>query len=131
LAGELLYLDSSALVKLVQREAETEALAAEVANWGAHVTSVVGAVEVRRAARRAGVDPARADDVLQRVSLVELDDGIRELAGSVEPVELRTLDALHLASAVSLEHDLGAFVCYEVRLARAVALEGIRVLTPV
>jgi hypothetical protein len=130
LAGELLYLDSSALVKLVQREAETEALAAEVANWGAHVTSVVGAVEVRRAARRAGVDPARADDVLQRVSLVELDEGVRELAGSVDPVELRTLDALHLASAVSLEDDLGAFVCYDTRLAQA-ALEGIRVLTPV
>jgi predicted nucleic acid-binding protein len=69
--------------------------------------------------------------VLQRVSLVELDEGVRELAGGVEPVELRTLDALHLASAVSLEDDLGAFVCYDIRLAQAAALEGIRVLTPV
>lgn len=130
MAGEIAYLDSSALVKLVQLEPESKALASEVAQWPAHVTSVVGAVEVRRAARRSGADATRTDDVLARVSLLELDAGVCELAATLDPAELRTLDALHLASALSLEEELGAIVCYDERLARAAALEGVRVLAP-
>lgn len=130
LAGEILYLDASALVKLVQLEPQSGALVGEVARWRTHVTSVVGAVEVRRAARRSGADPARVDQVLERISLLELDDGIRALASAIEPPELRTLDALHLASAMSLEDDLGAIACYDERLAGAAALEGIAVVTP-
>jgi hypothetical protein len=129
-AGEILYLDSSALVKLVQLEPQSAALAGEVARWRTHITSVVGAVEVRRAARRSGADPVRVDQVLARVSLLQLDTGIRELAANVGPPELRTLDALHLASAVSLEDDLGAIACYDERLAGAAALEGIAVVSP-
>lgn len=125
-----MYLDSSALVKLVQLEPESEPLAFEVAQWAAHVTSVVGAVEVRRAARRSGADANRTDDVLARVSLLELDAGVCELAATLDPAKLRMLDALHLASALSLEDELGAIVCYDERLARAAALEGVRVLAP-
>jgi hypothetical protein len=130
LPGEILYLDSSALVKLVQLEPQSGALAREVARWRTHVTSVVGAVEVRRAARRSGADPARVDEVLRRISLIEFDAGIRELGSTIEPPELRTLDAIHLASAVSLEDDLGAIGCYDERLAAAAALEGIAVVSP-
>ena len=117
-------------MKLVNVEPESNALAAEVAEWGAHVTSVLGAVEVRRAVRRVRGDSARADAVLQETSLVDLDEGVRELAVQLGPPELRTLDALHLASAISLEDELGAFACYDTRLAGAAAREGIRVLTP-
>jgi predicted nucleic acid-binding protein len=127
---ELLYLDASALVKLIKREPESDALIAEVQQWQSHVTSVVGAVEVRRAARRVGADAARTDAVVARVSLLELDEGIRELAARVGPRDLRTLDAIHLATAISLEHDLGALACYDERLADASAREGIRVVAP-
>jgi predicted nucleic acid-binding protein len=127
---ELLYLDASALVKLVKRDAESEALLAEVKQWPSHVTSVVGAVEVRRAARRVGADAARTDAVVARVSLLELDERIRELAARVGPRDLRALDAIHLATAISLENDLGALACYDERLADASAREGIRVVAP-
>lgn len=65
-----------------------------------------------------------------RVSLLELDAGIREFAATVESPVLRTLDALHLASAVSLEDDLGAIACYDERLSGAAELEGIAVVSP-
>lgn len=130
MAGQVLYLDASALVKLVQLEPETAALAGEVSRWDVHVTSVVGAVEARRAARRSGADPARVDAVLARTSLLELDDGVRELAATIEPPALRTLDAIHLASAIALEDDLGAIACYDDRLGRAAKSEGLRVVSP-
>jgi hypothetical protein len=129
-AGEVLYLDASALVKLVNVESESIALASMVAEWSAHATSVLGAVEVRLAVRRSGGDMERAEAVLDSVSLVELDVGVRELAAMLEPVELRTLDALHVASAISLEDDLGALACYDARLAEAARREGVRVLSP-
>ena len=130
MAGEILYLDASALVKLVQLEPETAALVKEVSRWDVHVTSVVGAVEVRRAARRSGANPARVDAVLARMALLELDEGIRKLAATIEPPALRTLDAVHLASAIALEDDVGAIACYDDRLARAAKNERLRVVTP-
>lgn len=131
MAGEVLYLDSSALVKLVRREAETDALVGEITDWRAHATSVIGAVEVQRAANRAGADPARVDELLRRLSLLDVDDGVRELASTIAPGKLRTLDAIHLASAISLEDDLGALACYDEQLRNAAAREGIPVLSPV
>ena len=74
MAGEILYLDASALVKLVQLEPETAALAKEVSRWDVHVTSVVGAVEVRRAARRSGANSARVDAVLIGTALMRAED---------------------------------------------------------
>ena len=130
MAGDILYLDASALVKLVQLEPETAALAKEVSRWDIHVTSVVGAVEVRRAARRSGANPARVDAVLARTALLQLDEGVRELAATIEPAVLRTLDAIHLASAIALEDDVGAIACYDDRLARAAKNEGLRVVSP-
>jgi uncharacterized protein len=129
-AGEVLYLDASALVKLVVLEPQSAALADEVGRWQGHLTSVVGAVEVRRAALRAGASAPRVDDVLTRVAQLDVDAGVLELASKLDPPELRTLDALHLASAISLEDDLGAFACYDERLANAAAREGLRVLAP-
>lgn len=128
--GEILYLDASALVKLVNVEPESGALAAEITRWNAYATSVLGAVELRRVVRRVSGDAPRADAVLEEVSLVELDEGIRELAARLDPPELRTLDSLHLASAVSLEDDVGGFACYDERLANAAADEGLLVIAP-
>lgn len=130
MAGDILYLDASALVKLVHPEPETPAFEREVTRWVSHVTSVVGAIELRRAGRRRGVDGRRLEDVLARTTLFDLDEGVRELAATIEPATVRTLDAIHLATAIALEDDLGAIACYDDRLARAAKREGIRVVSP-
>ncbi len=114
------YLDASALVKLVAREQETNALVAFLAQHPSQATSVIGLVEVRRAAaRRPGVAAERVEDVLGRISAIGVDLATVAVAGSIGPVALRTLDAIHLASAAALGDDLEAFVTYDRRLADA------------
>ena len=114
------YLDASALVKLVAPEEETDALAAFLAQHRSQATSVIGLVEVRRAAaRRPGVARERVEDVLGRISAIALDRTAIAAAGSIGPPALRTVDAIHLASAAALGDDLEAFVTYDRRLAAA------------
>ena len=130
MAGEILYLDASALVKLVRAEPESIAMMNETVRWDHLVTSVVAAIELRRVALRDRGDPRRVTDVLARVNGFELDEGVRETAATLEPRTLRTLDAIHLATAIALEEDLGAIACYDERLARAAKSEGLRVVSP-
>ncbi len=131
MAGELLYLDSSALVKLLVPEAETNALRELLRSWPERVSSVVARIEVQRVARRIG-DRAvrRARSVLSRIALVDLDEPVVRVAAALDPVELRTLDAIHLATAISLGGDLGAFCAYDVRLGGAAVSKTIEVLAP-
>ena len=127
----LLYLDASALVKLIQAEAETAALLAQLGRWREHVTSVVGETEMHRAARRTGVvSEAEVDEVLERVALLALDEPVRQLARQVGSPRLRTLDAVHLASALSLGDELGGFCCYDKRLAEDAERAGLTVIAP-
>ena len=126
---KLLYLDASALVKLVRDEPETHALLGELDRWPEQATSIVGDVEVRRVALRGGVGED-ADAVLAALSLVELDEPVRRLAGGVGSPSLRSLDAIHLASALSLGDDLGAFCCYDRRLLADAEAAGLTVLSP-
>ena len=125
------YLDASALVKLVAPEEETDALAAFLALHRSPATSVIGLVEVRRAAaRRPGVTRERVEDVLRRVTAIGLDLTTAAAAGSVGPVAIRTLDAVHLASAAALGDDLEAFVTYDRRLADAARVLGMLDVAP-
>ena len=129
----ILYLDSSALVKLVLPERESPALLASLRLWPARATSELARVEVLRAARRAATDPAverRADEVLAALHLLRLSGEILDLAARLEPRGLRSIDALHLASALSLQSDLGAVVAYDAALAAAAAARGMKVLAP-
>lgn len=128
--AELLYLDASALVKLVQAEAETEALLAELARWPEQVTSVIADVELRRAALRSGHALERVEEVLARVALLAFDEPVRGLAGRVGSPLLRSLDAIHLASALSLADELGGFCCYDQRLAADARQAGLTVVIP-
>lgn len=133
MAEGFLYLDSSALVKLVLPEPESAALLALLPDWEAHVSSAIASVEVPRAARRASASEdvaRRAAQVIRGVHLVTVDDEILEIASSLEPPVLRSLDAIHLASALVLQPDLGAVVAYDVRLAEAARRRGMEVLTP-
>ncbi len=133
LAGHLLYLDASAVVKLVLPEAETEALLASLPAWPHRLSSEVAVVEVLRAARRASADQEvwrRANQVLSGLHLIKISPAILEHASQVEPATLRALDALHLASALSLGEDLGAMAVYDATLAAAAGECGVRVLAP-
>lgn len=129
----MIYLDSSAVLKLVRAEDETPALR----DWliarpdEPLVTSELGRVEVLRAALRSGERVAStARLALGDLDLVPLDRPVQDLASTIGGPVLRTLDALHLASAVLLRDHLTAFVAYDHRLADAARHEGLVVETP-
>jgi len=131
--AELVYLDSSALVKLVVREAESDALRAFLSEHPAAVTSALAVTEVRRAIgrlspRRSLSDRARL--VLDGVALLAVDNDVLEKAARLAPAELRTLDAIHIASAISLRADLLAFVTYDGRQRAAAGKVGLPLVQP-
>lgn len=129
----LVYLDSSAIVKLVRLEPQSRALFVYLRAWSERVTSVVSAVEVPRAVRRASGQARafrRADRVLARIGLVELDSSIRARAATLDPAGLRTLDAIHIASALDLGEDVASFVTYDERQIVAARQAGIEVTSP-
>lgn len=131
--ARVLYLDASALVKLVEEEPESRALGAFLSGRPVHVSSALARVEVARAVGRSSLGAAgrrRADDVLSRVAFVRLDDAILAAAGELTPARLRTLDALHLATGLSLGPSLAEFVTYDLRLAGAAVAAGLQVAAP-
>ena len=112
-----MYLDASALVKLVVPEPESAALRAELARWDRRVSSALVRAELIRAAARVGAAARRlAERVLTTLDLVAVDDAILDAAGRVRPADLRTLDAVHLVSAQALGPALGGLVAYDARL---------------
>lgn len=128
----MIYLDTSALVKLVIEEVESEALE----HWlilhdEPPVTSVIGRVELIRACRR--IDPssvANANLLLADLPLVPLASWIMETAENLGPSSLRSLDALHLAAAFELGEALTGFIAYDKRLRDAAAHSGLPVMAP-
>jgi predicted nucleic acid-binding protein len=125
------YLDASALVKLVTSEDDTDALRAFLATRPSRATSIVAIVEVRRAVlRRAPAALEAVSAPLAGVAVLSLDEEIAGRAGLVEPATLRTLDAIHLASAETLGADLEAFVTYDERLATAARAARLPVASP-
>lgn len=124
------YLDTSAFIKLVRSEPESRALRAELAGRELF-SSVLLSVEGRRAARRYGtlaVNRARA--ALTTITLLPIDQPIIEAAGELDPAELRSLDALHLATIISLGEDVERVYCYDSRLTYAAQAIGIDVSEP-
>ena len=129
----LLYVDSSALVKLVVAEPETPALMARLSQQPNLVSSAVAAAEVIRAARLASTSQAvvaRAREVVRAVHLLAVDARVLDHAADLEPRGLRTLEAIHLASALSIRDDLEAMVVYDKQLAAAAEAAGLKVLSP-
>ena len=122
------FLDSSALVKLVRPEPETEALRGYLATpRRPMLISELAVTEVTRAARRVGLDPAPA---LAECDVVLLHSEHLERAAELEPPTLRTLDAIHLATALSLGDDVDVFVVYDERLAAAATAHGLDTVSP-
>ena len=127
----VIYLDSSAIVKLVIREPESAALRRYLLQRKPMVSSALARAEVSRAVLAFGLSAQRAaQEVLGRIDLLRVNNRILSIAGTLEPASLRTLDAIHLASALSLEETLADFVCYDHRLSQAAANQGWKVENP-
>jgi uncharacterized protein len=129
--SEAAYLESSALVKLAIVEDESEALQDALENWPRRVASRLAVVEVLRAVRRrdAPREPL-AREVLRRVDLIVMSDGILMSAATFDPVGLRSLDAIHLATALRVRSSLGAFVSYDERQLEAAEALGLPTASP-
>lgn len=129
----MIYLDSSALLKLLFEERESAALEAWLGGRSGTpaVSSELARVEVLRAVRRldAAALPA-ATVLLSQLDLVPLTSAVIEQAAQLGAPVLRTLDALHLASALGIRNELTALVAYDARLAAAASAEGLEVLAP-
>lgn len=126
------YLDASALVKLFKPERETSALRAELPEFPHRVSSELLVVEVCCTARRLGGGlRSRAELALTGVELAPFDAGLRDRAGrSAFSPPLRALDAVHLATALSMAPDLDAFLAYDADLCEAAHAEGLPVRSP-
>ena len=126
----LVYADSSALIKLVIRERESAVLKRWLTGKRV-VSSRIAEVEVSRGARRSGREPRpRVEELLGEIDLIELGDRVVSRAVRLDPPELRSLDAIHLATALSIADDLDGFVTYDRQLGRAASAAGLPVATP-
>ncbi|MEV4533233.1 type II toxin-antitoxin system VapC family toxin [Asanoa sp. NPDC049518] len=128
----MIYLDSSAIVKLAHREAETDALRAWLgANPHALVSSALARTESHRALLRMSVQAIPVlRSVLATIHQRPLTDDLLDGAASLPGAGLRSLDALHLATAESLRPGLTWFVTYDKRLGDAAQARGLPVIAP-
>jgi predicted nucleic acid-binding protein len=123
------YFDSSAIVKLGKLELESQALIDYLDERQPSVlTSVLADVEVRRALDRLRTPETESTEHLRGFFLIDLSRDVRDLAAKVSP-DLRSLDAVHVATALSIGVDLD-FVTYDDRQAAAARAEGLRVVQP-
>ena len=125
-----LYMDSSALVKLVIRENDSDDLRGFIGDREI-VTSQISRVELVRAVARHQPDSVEvALDLLAELTLVAVSRVISSRAAWVPPPALRSLDALHVASASAMRDSLDALVTYDRRMIDAGRLAGLRVVSP-
>ncbi|MEO7135575.1 MAG: type II toxin-antitoxin system VapC family toxin [Vicinamibacterales bacterium] len=126
------YIDSSALLKLVAREQETSALEADLAQRAGLITSKLAALECRRAARRSSKKQVlqTVEQILEAIYLIEITPAILDDAAAFEPPILRSLDAIHLATALSLDDPELELITYDERMADAANAGGLTVTQP-
>jgi uncharacterized protein len=125
------YVDSSAIVKLAVAEPESAALRRHLRRRRPLVSSALARTEVLRALLPAGVAAiASGRAVLTSVELARVNDRVLAAAAALEPAELRTLDAIHLATAQRFGADLAVLVTYDDRMRDAAARLGIRTTAP-
>ena len=124
------YFDASAIVKLGVHERESEGLVDFLQEPLECSTSAIANVETARALRRLNVPQAEIDAVLNGFFIVKLSAPLLKHAARLDPPALRTLDAIHLASALSIGDPDLQLVTYDDRLARAATENGLRVVQP-
>ena len=127
----MVYLDSSALVKLVIAEPESSALRRYLGEEPERASCALARVEVLRAVRGHGSRAVtRARRLLQRLNLVQIDEELLDVAAALDPRVLRSLDAIHLAAAQLFGGELTAIATYDRRMAVAAALVDLAVTAP-
>jgi predicted nucleic acid-binding protein len=127
----LTYVDSSAIVKLAIAEPESPALRRYLTRRQPLVSSALARTEVTRALLPAGAQAvARGQEVLRRIQLIRINDHVLSDAGQMQPTELRSLDAIHLASARLLGTAVRLIVTYDERMAAAAHQAGWSVAAP-
>jgi len=127
----LTYVDSSAIVKLVVAEPESKALRRYLTRRQPLVSSALARTEVARALMPIGPEAvARGEQALRRIELLRVNDRVLADAGRLEPAELRSLDAIHLASARQLGSSVRQIVTYDERMAGAARANGWSVAAP-
>jgi len=126
-----LYIDTSALARVMLGEPDTPAITAALASFEQHFSSRLLAIELRRVALRETI-PAVADALLGSVALVPLDEAILVQAETVPPATVATLDALHLATALHLTNAglVTTLLTYDERLTAAAQAHGLPSLAP-
>lgn len=126
-----IYLDSSAIVKLAVREPESAALRRYLRRRRPLVSSALARAEVLRALLPGGREALESGRrALTRLDLIRVNDRVLNAAGILAPIKLRSLDAIHLATAEQLGSDLGALVTYDDRMAAAARQLGHGVAAP-
>lgn len=129
--SEFVYLDSSAIVKLVIGEAESEALGRFLQGHTARASCGLARVEVPRAVADEGADAVdKARWVVDGMHLIPLSDELLDAAGGLDISGLRSLDAIHVAAARELREDLSCVVTYDHRMAAAAAALDLTVVAP-
>jgi predicted nucleic acid-binding protein len=126
------YIDASALVKLFKAEPETDAFRAELGEWPVQVASELIRVEAICTARRLGGEDVlrRASEAIERINLIPVSPEIIELAMGSHTPPLRAMDAIHLATALTMREDLGAFFAYDSDLSAAARAHQLNSLAP-
>ena len=125
------YVDASALTKLLLEEVESSAMLRWYVEAERVVTNRIGIVETRRAVarRQPDVDDERFELLSRSIETFELNARIGQVAATIGPASLRTLDAIHLATALAIG-GIDAFVTYDDRLADAARSIGLPVVRP-
>jgi uncharacterized protein len=126
-----IYVDSSALVKMVIEEANSPALGRYFAEFSLdrQLTAAISRTELVRAVARRGATVENARKALSKLDFVAITNSLLDNAAALAPPELRTLDAIHLTAALSAP-DLRALVTYDRRLAEAAEQAGLPVVSP-
>lgn len=131
------YVDTSALVKLVVREAHSDAIERELSTWRGLATSTITTIELPRAVQRARAEGRESvasieaiDILLGAIAEIPLSARVRSTACTIAPVALGTLDAIHLASALTLGGDLAVVITYDHRMTSAATALGLRTAAP-
>ena len=126
-----IYLDSSAIVKMAVQESESGALLRFLRRRRVLLSSALARTEVSRALIPLGAEAVeRGHEALARVNLVRVSDRVLRAAGVLLPADLRSLDAIHLATAQEVRDELASIVTYDERMSAAGRRLGFKVTSP-
>lgn len=126
------YLDTSALGRVVLDEPDGDAIGAALAAFEAVVSSRLLRIELHRLGLRTGIAGEEIEGWLAGVAIVPMDDAILSAAEAVSPASVATLDAIHLATALQLatERHIASIMTFDARLAEGAREHGLDVITP-